>query len=118
MALPFQVSLQPLLRPIQRALVVRARISDPPAAEHDSYLGGFARGHRFTYLDAKQFVWWTPDSLPAMTGYGGGAYGSGPYGEAAPAAGYGSKGYGSGPYGEGLSGFGSDPFGRGPYGGG
>ena len=106
------------VQPPARVLRVRARITSPPAVESDSHLGGFARGHRFTYTDAAHFVWWTPDSLPLMEGYGGGAYGSGPYGEAAPATGYGSKSYGSGPYGEGLSGFGSDPFGRGPYGGG
>ena len=112
------MELLPRVTPRERPVVVRAPVLGPPAVEHDSHLGGWARGLRFRYADAMEFVWWTPDSLPLMEGYGGGAYGSGPYGETAPATGYGSKGYGSGPYGEGLSGFGSDPFGRGSYGGG
>ena len=117
MALPEGVTLAALVRPRPRALRLTARISSPLAVVSASYLGGFAGGRRLSYLDAKQFVWWTPDSLPAMTGYGSSEYGSGPYGEPATAAGYGSSGYGSGAYG-GMSGFGSDPFGRGPYGGG
>ena len=117
MALPEGVTPLVLVRPVPRALRLAARISSPLAVVSDSYLGGFAGGRRLSYADAKQFVWWAPDSLPAMTGYGSSEYGSGPYGEPAPAAGYGSSEYGSGPYG-GMSGFGSDPFGRGPYGGG
>ena len=98
MAYPLSVLPKPVLVPPARVVLARAVISSPLANESDSYLGGFARGRRFTYVDAAHFVWWTPDSLPAITGYGDGAYGSGAYG--------------------GMSGFGSDPFGRGPYGGG
>ena len=47
------------VQPPARPLAVRARITSPPAVESDSHLGGFARGHRFTYVDAAHFVWWT-----------------------------------------------------------
>ena len=63
MALPRSASLTSLERPPQRPLVVRARITNPPAVVSDSYLGGFARGYRFTYLDAKHFVWWAAEEI-------------------------------------------------------
>ena len=47
------------VQPPARVLRVRARITSPPAVVSDSHLGGFARGHRFTYTDAAHFVWWT-----------------------------------------------------------
>ena len=80
MAYPNDVFPRLIIRPPVRPVVVRARITSPLAVVSDSYLGGFASGRRLRYSDAKQFVWWTPDSLPAMTGYGSSAYGSGPYG--------------------------------------
>jgi hypothetical protein len=117
MALPEGVWEHAIRVPTDRPLVLRARISDPPAVFSDSYLGGFASGHRLVYADAREFVWWAADA-PAMTGYGSGAYGAGPYGEAAPATGYGSQAYGAGPYGEAASAdYGGDNYGRGPYGG-
>lgn len=120
MALPLDVLPKVVLVPPAKAVLVRARISAPAAVDHDSYLGGFASGNRFVYNDAMQFVWWTPDGLPGLVGYGSGAYGAGPYGEAAPvvAVGYGSAAYGAGPYGEAASGaYGAHNYGRGPFGG-
>ena len=63
MALPLSVTSQELQGTFDRPLVVRARITGPPAVASDSYLGGFARGHRLTYLDQKHFVWWASDEL-------------------------------------------------------
>ena len=78
MALPEHVTLAVLVRPRPRALRLAARISSPLAVVSDSYLGGFAGGARLSYLDAKQFVWWTPDALPTDDGAGfGNGFGSG-----------------------------------------
>ena len=120
MALPLPASLASQETPFKRPFNLAARITSPLAVESDSYLGGFAFGARLRYLDMMQFVWWTPGAMPTAFGYGSGAYGSGPYGEAAPvvATGYGSRAYGSGPYGEAASGaFGAGNYGRGPFGG-
>jgi hypothetical protein len=65
-ALPLGVTLAPIIRPQARALSVIGRITSPLAVESDSYLGGFAAGNRFVYRDAMQFVWWTPDVMPAV----------------------------------------------------
>ena len=71
MAYPNDVFPHLIIRPPKRSLVARARITSPPAVESDSYLGGFARGHRLTYSDAKQFVWWTgPADLVAWASFG------------------------------------------------
>ena len=101
MALPLPVRVSALVTPPARPVTARARISSPPADVHDSYLGGFARGTRFVYNDAMQFVWWAPDTLPVApepVGYGGGAYGAGPYGKAASGE-FGAGNYGRGPFG-------------------
>ena len=70
MALPEDVTLASLVRPRPRALRLAARISSPLAVVSDSYLGGFAGGARLSYLDAKQFVWWTDGSAPIPVGAG------------------------------------------------
>ena len=70
MALPLPVSAASLARPIPRALRLAARITEPAAVVSDSYLGGFAGGRRLSYLDAKQFVWWTDGSAPIPVGAG------------------------------------------------
>ena len=70
MSYPLPVEEWVILSPPERPVRVRARISSPPAVEHDSYLGGTATGHRLTYSDAKQYVWWTDGSEPEPTGAG------------------------------------------------
>jgi hypothetical protein len=70
MALPEPASPATLERPRERALKLAARISAPEAVASDSYLGGFASGHRLSYSDAKQFVWWAPGSAPVTDGAG------------------------------------------------
>ncbi len=84
--------------PTERPLEAVGRITSPVAADHDSHLGGFAQGRRFLYLDAMQFVWWAPGSLPAV-GYGSGPHGAGAYGEPF-VPGFGRGDFGSGAYGE------------------
>ena len=69
MAYPLDADSRAILRPPLRPVIVRGRITHPPAVVSDSYLGGFARGHRLTYLDEKQFVWWVgPGVLGASFG--------------------------------------------------
>ena len=69
-AYPPDVNREIIVRPALRPVVARARITSPPAVESDSYLGGFARGHRLTYSDEKHFVWWTgPADLVAWASF-------------------------------------------------
>ena len=63
MALPLPATLTSKETPLARAVRLRATISHPPAVVSDSHLGGFARGHRLSYLDMMQFVWWASDEL-------------------------------------------------------
>ena len=65
MAYPLSVLPKPVLVPPARVVLARAVISSPVAAASDSYLGGAASGNRFVYNDARQFVWWSPGSLPS-----------------------------------------------------
>ena len=58
MSAPLPAAPAPLEAPAARPVIVRARITNPPAVEHDSYLGGLAVGYRLVYTDAMQFVWW------------------------------------------------------------
>ena len=58
MAYPLDVQPDLILAPPARPVIVRARITNPAAVEHDSYLGGLAVGYRLVYTNAMQFVWW------------------------------------------------------------
>ena len=100
MAIPLAVLPASIRDPRDRPVQVRARFTGPVAVSSDSYLGGFASGLQFRYLDEKHFVWWAPGEMPLPSdgGYGSGGYGDGPYGEPASGA-YGAHNYGRGTYG-------------------
>jgi len=58
MAYPEPVEVEAVKSPPLKPLAVVGRISSPLAVTSDTYLGGFARGNRFVYLDESHFVWW------------------------------------------------------------
>ena len=66
MALPLPVTLTGKETPLARAVRLRATITSPRAVVSDSHLGGFARGHRLSYLDAMHFVWWASDEIVSV----------------------------------------------------
>ena len=68
MSAPLPVTLEARALPFERPVIVRARITDPPAAASDNYFSlGRAYGRRLEYWDAQEFVWWAPDTLPGET---------------------------------------------------
>ena len=58
MAYPLPVQAETIITPPARPTTVVGRITSPVAVTSDTYLGGFARGNRFVYLDESHFVWW------------------------------------------------------------
>ena len=66
MRAPLPVTLEARALPFERPVIVRARITDPPAIDSGNYFGlGRAYGRRLEYWDAQEFVWWAPDALPS-----------------------------------------------------
>ena len=64
MSAPLPVTLETRELPFERPVIVRARITDPPAIDSGNYFGwGRAYGRRLEYRDAQEFVWWASDEL-------------------------------------------------------
>jgi hypothetical protein len=95
---PLSVREQVERAPQDRPQNVPVAITPRALVGFDYYPWSFVTNFLARYLSVWGFPWWAAD---AMTGYGSGIYGAGPYGQAANQGEFGALRYGMGHFGTG-----------------